>query len=117
MGIQKYNRLRQEIAKLEREAEKARRDAIRDALKQIKALMNEYGVTIADIGGRAGPGRPKAADSGAKPPAVGAKRGKVAPKYRSPTDQQLTWTGRGRTPRWVSDWTAAGNQLEALLII
>src|SRR5689334_20704154 len=30
----------------------------------------------------------------------GAKRGKVAPKYRNPADHSQTWSGRGRQPRW-----------------
>jgi DNA-binding protein H-NS len=32
----------------------------------------------------------------------GKPRGKVAPKYRDPATGQ-TWTGRGKTPRWLQD--------------
>ncbi len=44
----------------------------------------------------------------------GRKRGsmlkgrKVAPKYRSRKDPQLTWAGRGATPRWMRDEMRAG---------
>ena len=41
---------------------------------------------------------------------------KVEPKYRSPADASLTWTGRGKKPRWVQEWLDAGNAVEALLI-
>ena len=39
----------------------------------------------------------------------GGKRGKVPVKYRHPKDPNLTWTGRGRRPKWVVE---AGGSLE-----
>ncbi|PID49908.1 MAG: histone family protein nucleoid-structuring protein H-NS [Proteobacteria bacterium] len=38
----------------------------------------------------------------------------VAVKYKSPDDPSLTWTGRGRRPRWVDDYVTAGGELEDL---
>lgn len=35
-------------------------------------------------------------------------------RYRNPNDATQTWTGRGRQPRWVSDWIESGNRLEQL---
>jgi DNA-binding protein H-NS len=43
-------------------------------------------------------------------------RGKVAPKYRSPHDPELVWTGRGRKPLWVVAVLAEGYKLEDILI-
>ena len=46
----------------------------------------------------------------------GAKRGKVAVKYRHPDDANLTWTGRGKRPRWVDAWLKSGKQIEQLAV-
>ena len=42
--------------------------------------------------------------------------GKVAAKYVHPDDRGLTWTGRGKRPRWVSDWLDSGRSLDALKV-
>ena len=44
------------------------------------------------------------------------KRRKVAPKYRHPKEKGLTWTGRGRKPKWVAEWLAGKGTLEQLAI-
>ena len=36
------------------------------------------------------------------------KRGKVAIKYRDPSNSANTWTGRGRMPRWMTAATKGG---------
>jgi DNA-binding protein H-NS len=36
------------------------------------------------------------------------KRGKVAVKYRDPSNPENTWTGRGRMPRWMVAATKGG---------
>lgn len=42
--------------------------------------------------------------------------GKVAPKYAHPENPDMTWTGRGRKPRWVQDHLDAGKALDDLAI-
>jgi DNA-binding protein H-NS len=42
--------------------------------------------------------------------------GKVAAKYAHPSDRSLTWTGRGKKPRWVSEWLDSGKSLDDLKI-
>ena len=44
------------------------------------------------------------------------KKSKVAAKYTHPEDPTLTWTGRGRTPKWVMEAQAAGQSLKDLEI-
>ena len=44
------------------------------------------------------------------------KKSKVAAKYAHPENPELTWTGRGRTPKWVSAACAAGRNLKDLEI-
>ncbi len=41
---------------------------------------------------------------------------KVKVKYRHPQNTALEWTGRGRRPKWVEAWLAAGSSLDALLV-
>src|SRR5262245_53732784 len=38
----------------------------------------------------------------------GRSKGKVAAKYRDPKNPENTWTGRGRTPRWLTAATKGG---------
>jgi DNA-binding protein H-NS len=40
--------------------------------------------------------------------------GKVAAKYAHPSDRSLTWTGRGKKPRWVIEWLDSGKSLDDL---
>lgn len=55
-------------------------------LKMVE-LAEEAGLTLDDIiGGKRGGVRSK---------------GSVAVKYRHPDDANMTWTGRGRRPRWM----------------
>lgn len=36
--------------------------------------------------------------------------------YRNPDDPMQAWTGRGKPPRWVTDWMQCGKSLEALRV-
>lgn len=45
-----------------------------------------------------------------------APRKAVAVKYRHPEDNGLTWTGRGRMPKWVADWQSTHNSLDGIRI-
>lgn len=35
-------------------------------------------------------------------------------KYRHPSNEKLTWTGRGRQPKWIQDFVQGGGNLDAL---
>jgi DNA-binding protein H-NS len=41
---------------------------------------------------------------------------KVKPKYRNPNNPSETWSGRGKTPRWVAELIASGTQLDEFKI-
>ena len=64
------------------------------AIANVKAMMAEYGLTLADIGSRAAAAPKKAA-------------GKVAAKYHNPATGD-TWSGRGLKPKWLTTAMAAG---------
>lgn len=42
------------------------------------------------------------------------KKPKVAPKYAHPENPELTWTGRGRKPKWVEAALASGKCMKDL---
>jgi DNA-binding protein H-NS len=46
----------------------------------------------------------------------GGTRGEVKPKYRDKRDPTLTWSGRGRTPRWLQERIKAGEDKDDYLI-
>lgn len=120
MEMQTYNELQTEIARLQKEADKVRKGALKAAIQQIRNLMQEFGLSFEDIEAPKKRGRGKA-DAKAKPgrgrKAKAVKKGgKVKPKYRSPADPKLTWTGRGRKPQWAAEWVDSGRSLDELLI-
>jgi len=44
------------------------------------------------------------------------KSAKIAPKYADPADPTVTWSGRGRKPKWVEAYLAEGKSLDDLKI-
>ena len=93
-------------AEIERKIAEAQREERAAAISKIRALMAEYGLTAADIAGKAQPA-PRA-----KGPATG---GKVAPKYRNAATGE-TWSGRGLQPKWLKAAIAEGRTLEDFAI-
>lgn len=84
-----------------------------EAIANIRALMAENGLTVADLADVPGrkPGRPKG-DKGAS--AQGGKQ-PVAAKYRDKATG-ATWSGRGLKPRWLTAAIEAGAKAEDFLI-
>ncbi|MBE7939352.1 MULTISPECIES: H-NS histone family protein [Ramlibacter] len=72
----------------------AARDAERsDAVRAVRAMVEQHGLSAEDIFGSGRKGRkPRGAS-----PSAGTR---VAPKYRDPATGQ-TWSGRGREPAWL----------------
>lgn len=87
------------------------------AIKKVKALMKKLGVTVADLADETSTpvkgrrGRKPGSSGIAKPRKAGSK---VAIKYRD--DKGNTWTGRGKTPRWLADAEKTGASREQFLI-
>ncbi len=66
----------------------SRQSKDRTELKQkMQALAEEAGLSLDDVFGGARRG--------------GRGKGSVAVKYRHPDDSSMTWTGRGRRPKWL----------------
>lgn len=87
--MSQYADLKAQIAKLQAQAEEARRTEVDNVIADIRQKIAEYGLTAQDLGF-----------------AVAAKRGrppKKAPlpaKYQDPKSGN-TWSGRGKPPKWI----------------
>lgn len=86
-------------AALERQIADVQRNQRAEAIARVKALMSEYGLTLADVGGKA--------PAQASPAKV---KSKVPAKYRDAATGN-TWSGRGLKPKWLSAALAAGRSL------
>ena len=84
-------------ATLEKQIADAQRAERSGAMAQIKALMAEHGLTVADLNSRAG-----------KPKPVGGS--KVAAKYVNKSTGD-TWSGRGLQPRWLKAALSSGKKI------
>lgn len=75
--------------------------AKKQAISALEEKARELGFTLSELTGGAASKR-----SG----------GSVAPKYAHPENASLTWTGRGRKPKWVIEALNAGKSLADLAI-
>lgn len=108
MPRRSYESIRKQIEKLEAQA--AKLEAVADekkkkAVGQVVTLMKKLDVTPDDII-EYRPRRGRAAKKVAARP-----RKPVAPKFRN-TKTGETWSGRGRTPRWLAALEAQGKSRE-----
>jgi DNA-binding protein H-NS len=93
-----------ELKKLERDIAKAittyeeRQKA--EARAEAEAIARKFGFALADLV------ETSAANKKAAPEA----------KYRHPENPDVTWSGRGRKPRWISEGLKAGKTLEDFMI-
>jgi DNA-binding protein H-NS len=71
-----------------------------EALEAIVATAKAQGFTLAVL-------------LGSKP---SRKRTPVAPKFAHPENKSITWSGRGRKPKWVEAALESGQMLSNLLI-
>ncbi len=69
------------------------------AVAKVKALMAEFGLSLADLGTR----------SAAAPRPASTK--KVAAKYRN-TATGESWSGRGLQPKWLKSALAGGRSID-----
>lgn len=114
-----YEELQTQIAELQAEAERVRREEITGVIARIKEAIVHYRLTAADLG--LGPGRSKHAPvkpagkghKGAAKPKIAAKAASGA-KYGDGAGN--TWGGRGPRPRWLREALQSGRELKDFLI-
>ncbi|TVQ27663.1 MAG: H-NS histone family protein [Spirochaetaceae bacterium] len=112
-----YKDIQRQIATLQRQADEARKKEVAAAIADIRAKMDEYGLTVADI--------QKGATKGAAKGGRGKRAGKAAPAARSASAPQpkykdpvsgSTWSGRGRKPGWIIAAIEQNRPLDDFLI-
>ncbi|WP_280151379.1 H-NS histone family protein [Piscinibacter sp. XHJ-5] len=94
-----YMAIKAEIAKLEKQAQAARKAEVAEVVRKIKEAIAAYGLTANDLGLGRGAASKARTPGAAKPrsrPSIGMA------KYRDPATGK-TWTGQGRPPAWITD--------------
>lgn len=120
MPKQSFDSIQSEIARLQRLAKRLKNQqsaAKQRARRKVFALMKKLGLSIDDLTDSPTP-RTAAKKNGTAPKATTARKRrtkKVPIKYRGP-HRGDTWTGRGKTPRWLAALIADGKKKEDFLI-
>ncbi len=83
---------------IEQQIEQTKKSERGAAVNKVRALMAEYGLTVADLGGKSA-GKGKSGGGG-----------KVPAKYRNASTGE-SWSGRGLQPRWLKAALASGKKL------
>ena len=105
--------LKSRIAALQKQLADTERDKA-PAVRKVTALMKKLGVSVADLAKAPAAntdkrsrsrGRPKNVADGIKKPVA-----KVPVKYRD--EHANTWTGRGKTPKWIVEAEKDGKSRE-----
>jgi DNA-binding protein H-NS len=88
-------------AEIEKKIADAQREERASAIAQVRSLMAQHGLTVADLASRS-----------ASPPraATGKAVSKVAAKYRDAVTGN-TWSGRGLKPNWLKAALDGGKTL------
>ncbi|MEN6079621.1 H-NS histone family protein [Chromobacterium piscinae] len=92
--------LKDRLAQVEAEIGQREKAEKAEAKSKILELAKAHGLSLDDLF--------KQAESKVKKP--------VEAKYRHPTDDSQTWSGRGRKPLWVQELLDQGKTLEELAI-
>ncbi|KFJ08478.1 H-NS histone family protein [Delftia acidovorans] len=92
--MSEYQNLLARKAELDAQIAAAQAEAKAKAVTEARALIQEHGLTAADVF-----------------PAAKAKGSVGAPKYRDPATG-ATWTGRGKPPNWINGKDRAPFQIK-----
>lgn len=102
MSTKELSIIRQAADTLTSNAEKLQQEKA-TTLAELQAIAIKHGYTLEELVTKA-----------AMPEK--ATRAKPAQKYCNPTDSSMTWSGRGRKPRWFTAALEAGQKPEDLYI-
>ena len=91
---------------LRKQQEQERKGERTQAIAAAKELIKSHDLTASELG---------LSGKGATKRATNDKRNVVAPKYLDPVSGK-TWTGRGKSPAWLTGQLAAGREKQEFLI-
>jgi DNA-binding protein H-NS len=86
-----YRQLLAQRNALDEQIAQARNVERMHAIDEIRARMDEFEITVQELGRALGKRMSKG----------GPKGGPIAPKYRNP-ESGATWSGRGKPPAWIA---------------
>ncbi|AGT10461.1 H-NS histone family protein [Paracoccus aminophilus] len=95
MNLSELRDLRNKVERAINSYEDRRR---KEALAAVEVAAREHGFNLAELTG------------------IKISKSRVAAKYVNPADQNQTWSGRGRKPRWVQEHLDSGKSVEDLAI-
>jgi DNA-binding protein H-NS len=98
-----HTQLNDLISKAQMRQTELRKEKVVKLREKVHNMIKAEGYTFEDIFGHA---RGKGKRTGTP----------VPPKYRNPTDPSMTWSGRGKRPRWFNDALKAGKKEKDLAI-
>ena len=121
-----YKDLQKQISTLQRQAEDVRKKEVANAMADIRAKMDEFGLSVEDLGKKTAKTTRTKASAGKKKAKATAKSTVAAPraakpaagpkpKYQDPASG-ATWSGRGRKPGWIIAALEAGQSIDTFLI-
>ena len=102
--------LKAKIAQLQKQLTAAQNNKA-PAIKKVKALMKKLGVTVADLTIPTAAPSKQRKKSGYRRPSTGRT---VPVKYED--GKGHSWSGRGKTPRWLVEAEAAGASRDQFLV-
>lgn len=85
---------------IKQQLKKREQQELAEAREKILEIAQSVGVSVKELIG-----------SG-----IRAKTGTVAVQYRNPNDASQQWTGRGRQPKWVKEWSESGKSLDLVRV-
>lgn len=103
--------IREQIEKLEKEAERVQANEVAGVIQRIKTAIDFYGLTANDLFGS----RAKVAAKGKRAIAKKAKKSPAPAKYRD-KETGKTWTGHGKRPGWFVKAIEGGMKAEELAL-
>ena len=103
---QQINEYEAKLNELRKQQDTERKGERTQAIAAAKELIKTHDLTTSELG-FSGKGSAKRVS--------GDKRNVVAPKYQDPASGK-TWTGRGKSPAWLSTQLAAGREKQEFLI-
>lgn len=106
-----YEQIRAEIAALEKQADSVRATEKSEAVEKVRKLVEQYGLSMHDIGMRTF-GKRQFGKESAKL-STGSKK-VYPPKYRDPVSGK-EWSGMGKPPMWIAAATKEGSRDDLLI--
>ena len=98
LSLKELKQLQQDVSKAISSYELRHKQA---ALLELEAKAKEFGFALDELFSIA---------------PMRKKRQAAKAKYRHPENAELTWSGRGRKPKWISDALEAGKELSDLAL-